>query len=203
MRHKHSNPRRNGFSMLELVIVVAIMLAVSAAALPSFFNSIETYRMRTAAMDVEGLMQRARSLAIRDNKYYAVRSVVANQGGINYTQVFVDLNNNGVQNNGERLIQLPVNMSLPNGGNPAMPNGTLGFAPQGAAVPVMFNNRGLPCVMKAGICSNWDAGNTPVGFVVFLQDAKTSGNGWAAISVSPVGRAKVWSWNSASSTWKY
>ncbi len=195
--------RQAGFSLTELLIVASVMLIVAALAAPSFFNAIDTYKMRSSAMDMAGLVQRARLRAVKDNATYAVRTQVITQNSVPYTQVYIDINGNGSQDNGERMIQLPVNVTLPSSGNPTLNATTLGFTAQAAGTVVSFNGRGLPCVVVTTNCSNWDAGGNQVGFVYFLQDSKNSGSSWAAISVSPAGRVKVWTWNSHTSTWNY
>ena len=68
-----------GFTLVELLIVVAIALTVAAVALPSVLNSIYNVRLRAAANEVAGLLQQAHFRAIRDNTYYPVRS--ATTGG--------------------------------------------------------------------------------------------------------------------------
>jgi Tfp pilus assembly protein FimT len=189
--------------MIELMVVVAIMMVVVAAGLPSFFNAVDTYRLRSTANDVASLMQRARMWAIKNNTYYPVRITTVTQNGVQYTQVYIDLDVDSVQDTGERLIQLPKNFSLPSSGYPTMGSSTLGYTPQAQTVAMTFNGRGLPCVMNSNQCTNFDSSGNVVGFVYFLKDTKSSGNSWAAIAASPAGRIKIWMWNSASSTWVY
>jgi prepilin-type N-terminal cleavage/methylation domain-containing protein len=202
MQDLDTRSEQSGFSLTELLIVCGVMLVVAAMAAPTFFTAIDTYKMRSSAMDVAALAQRARMRAIKDNSTYAVRTQVT--GGVPaYTQVYEDLNNNGQQDAGERMMQLPLNLSMPNSGNPTLSNATLGFTAQPLGTLVSFNARGLPCVVSNGICSNWLAGQGQVGFVFFLQDTRNNGNGWAAVSISPAGRVKVWTWSSDSSSWNY
>jgi Tfp pilus assembly protein FimT len=188
--------------LTELLIVAAVMMIVGAMAAPSIANTISAYKLRSRAMDVEGLVQRARMRAVRDNAFYFVRTQQVVINGQTITQVYIDLNNNNVAENGERLIQLPASMSMPNAGTPVLSAATLKFTPEPAATPVAFNARGLPCVVIGTQCTNWDAGNNnQVGFVWFLRDTRRNGNGWAAVSISPAGRVKVWSWNGTA--WNY
>jgi Tfp pilus assembly protein FimT len=200
MKHAAVHSNEMGFSLTELLIVAAVMLVVGAMAAPTVINTVDAYKMRSSAMDVEGLVQRARMRAVRDNAFYFVRTqqVVAN--GQTVTQIYIDLNGNNVADTGERLIQLPITMSMPNAGYPALSQATLGFAPEPSGTTVAFNARGLPCIVTTTICSNWDNPN-PVGFVWYLQDTRTRGTGWAAVSISPAGRVKVWTWNGNS--WTY
>jgi Tfp pilus assembly protein FimT len=202
MQDVRSCAKQGGFSLTELLIVCGVMLVVAAMAAPTFFNTIDTYKMRSCAMDVAGLIQRARMRAIKDNSTYAVRTLVT-PGVPSYTQVWMDLNNNGAQDSGERMIQLPSAFSMPNAGNPNITAATLGYTAQPLGTLVSFNGRGLPCVVTNGICSNWITGQGQVGFVFFVQDTKTNGNGWAAVAISPAGRVKVWTWSASTTSWNY
>src|SRR5262245_15434031 len=57
----------DGFSLLELLAVVAIIAILSAVALPPLVGYLRLYRVRAAAQEVAGELQRARTLAIARN----------------------------------------------------------------------------------------------------------------------------------------
>jgi Tfp pilus assembly protein FimT len=183
------------------------MLIASAFTIPLIMTSVSQYRLRTSAVDLNGLLQRARTQAVRDNRTYAVRTATVTQGGFTYTQVYLDLNPpNNLLDAGEPMIQLQRGVSLNTSpGAAAIPNATLGFAPQSTTAQVNFNARGTPCVLVNAVCSSWDsAGATPsqVGFVYYLQSTSVTGTSQAAVSISPSGRFRSWS-NYNNSTWGY
>jgi hypothetical protein len=60
---------------------------------------------------------------------------------------------------------------------------------------------GLPCVVRDGICTNWDASGNAVGVVYYLQDTRAN-SGWVAVSVSPAGRTHTWQWSAGDSQWR-
>jgi hypothetical protein len=64
-----------------------------------------------------------------------------------------------------------------------------------------FNAIGLPCVMRNGICTNWDANGNAVGVVYFLQDSRHATAAWAAVAITPAGRARTWIWSASTSQW--
>src|SRR5262249_27984836 len=90
---QNSRPRNvRGFSLLELVIVVAIALIVSAMAVPGIRRSLQYYAMRSAVTSVTGAIQSARYNAIfhgcryqlvftAASKSYTVASMVPPAGG--------------------------------------------------------------------------------------------------------------------------
>src|SRR3954463_5773903 len=79
--------RERGFTLIELMIVIAIMLVISGMAMPRVMNAIDDIRLRGASRDVIGLMQQARQAAIKQNAFYQM----GNQGPV----IFIDMNGDG------------------------------------------------------------------------------------------------------------
>ena len=65
--------KTSGFSLIELMIVVAIIMVVSAMALPSMARGITTIRLRGAATTIAGMVQKARIEAVRTNRIMVLR----------------------------------------------------------------------------------------------------------------------------------
>ena len=63
----------SGFSLIELLIVIAIIMVVAAMATPNVMNAINNIRLRGSAGDVAGLLQQCRQAALHDNRYYTVK----------------------------------------------------------------------------------------------------------------------------------
>jgi len=183
---------------------VAIGMIIATMTIPLLSTAMNQYRLRSSAVDLDGLLQRARTRAVKDNRTYTLQTAQLVQGGFTYTQVYLDLNGNLQLDVGEPQIQLQRNVSLRTNGFPAIPAASLGFTPQAATAQVNFNARGTPCVFVNGLCISWDsAGNAPnqVGFVYYLRAPLGSGNSWSAVSIGPSGRFRAWSYNNA--TWGY
>ena len=203
MRNKHS-----GFSLVELLVVMAIIMVVAAIATPSIMDTLNGIRLRSAASEVAGIMQQCRQLAVKNNKYYTVKPAVVTGARAAY----VDVNYSNAFDAGapapEPMIQFPQNVSMVTAGAPNTAN-LLGqccttFVPQAATIQPSFNSRGLPCVGAANpppansLCNIRDAGGNTVGFVYYMNQTRAFGAvGWAAVSVTPAGRIRVWTYSGA------
>jgi len=56
--------RRGGFTLLELIVVLAILAGLTALVAPSFSRTVESARLRRAASDVRTTFARTRALAV-------------------------------------------------------------------------------------------------------------------------------------------
>jgi Tfp pilus assembly protein FimT len=190
-----------GVSLLELCVVVAVMLVVAATAIPTMMTAMQHYRLRTSGKDVAAMLQAARMRCVRDNSHYTVQQQDVTQGSVTFSQMFLDQNGNGSYEAGEMLVQLPGNVRLNAAAAPTMPASTVGYTAQPSAVALSFNGMGLPCVVRDGICTNWDASGNAVGVVYYLQDTRAN-SAWVAVSVSPAGRTHTWQWSAGDSQWR-
>src|SRR5579859_7551367 len=99
-RQREKARTRRGFSLLELMIVVAITMTVMAVAIPKFLSAYYTLRLKAACSDLSGLMQKGRIQAAREN---AVFQIVYNTTSSPQT-AFVDMNNDQAWNNPKPTI---------------------------------------------------------------------------------------------------
>jgi prepilin-type N-terminal cleavage/methylation domain-containing protein len=196
-----TNGRRpaRGFSLLELMIVVGITLVVAAVAIPKFLIATQDFKLRSTASGVSGLIQKCRMLAVARNAtcpsstcsqtgYYAVKYTTTS--GVNY--VFIDMDGSGTINATPENTNVLVPPSIvfdTAGGGFSLSSMSLSYTPV-VSLPA-FNARGLPCIVSGGACTV-----TGQGYIYYLrQDRAVSATGWAAVTVSPAGRAQVWTWD--------
>ncbi|MCI5165792.1 MAG: prepilin-type N-terminal cleavage/methylation domain-containing protein [Candidatus Electrothrix sp. GM3_4] len=64
--------KTEGFSLVEILIVIAIIGILSAVVVPSFISGMPTRRLKSAARDLYGAMQQARLLAVKNNQNYTL-----------------------------------------------------------------------------------------------------------------------------------
>ncbi len=209
-------PRRRwaGFSILELLIVMVIILVVAAIATPTILNAIYNVRLRSAASNVSGVLQSARMQAIKTNTYCSVRGVTAAIVVNNVNAVWADYigagaaygSGNNAWESGETIAQFPSGV-VPDasGANPAFNGAALigaSFVPVPKTVVPTFNARGLPCVMVGALCNNVNPlTNQNVSFLYFLRLNTPVGVQWAAISVTAAGRVRTWVYDVGSNSW--
>lgn len=77
-RHRHA-----GVSMVEVMVVVAILIALLATGLPSFTDWVQNTQIRTAAEGLAAGLQSARAEAVRRNT--PVQFMLLGEGGVGET----------------------------------------------------------------------------------------------------------------------
>jgi prepilin-type N-terminal cleavage/methylation domain-containing protein len=207
-----------GFSLIELLVVVIIVLITVAAAVPSVLSALRMSHLRGAASDYAGLLEVARSYAIRDNRYYSTYILSAATGSP-VAMAYVDMLPKvltGASGNGgtgvttgdpvttiESDIVVIAAASAPSTSNlkgQLLPS-TTPVTPTDTTVTAMtFGPRGLPCTpnsnMTGGSVCNSAGG--PTAFWTFLKNTKS--NTWEAVTVTPAGRIEKWMYTG--SAWK-
>lgn len=200
-----------GFSLTELLVVVAIILIVGGMSLPSIARVVDNARLKAASQQLASLYQQARIRSTQDNTYY---ELVSTASGARPAQVCIDLDGDGVCGPAEPQIELPSQVTLSNVGVPvALDQTSLGFPAISVEGSVMYNqqdimvpglawnSRGLPCqrTSTTSPCANLK----PSGAVAWMQYLQMQRSvvdvSYAAVSVSPTGHVRTWSYAPTSS----
>ena len=194
---------QEGFSLLELMIVVAIMLIVAAYAVPMWTTSRRLASIRGSETSYAGLLQLARTRAVNDDRYYSVyiKTATTTTPQMAYVDIYPQ-NVNGTSGNGPTEILLQVRRRIPwSRSRPRRFRSWQGQlrtrqiysrSLQFLRTAIIKNTAptwgpdGLPCtpITSAGgtglVCSS--AGG-PIAYVAFFQSA--TNNEWDAVTVSP------------------
>jgi prepilin-type N-terminal cleavage/methylation domain-containing protein len=198
-------PSSAGFSLVELLVVVGIIGAMAAVALPSIGRYIRNFRIKGATQQVATEMNVARSKAIMKNVNLGVVFAVVNStqyrwvveddqlpqttpnwtavSGEDWATLVADPAQAGV------IQTLPTNVSFVNPDNCGIPAGTDNFG-------VRFTQLGSTCVFGAGSCQGAPPNSSAITtslvrfasarHVVCLQENSTSLT--RTVSVSSGGR---------------
>lgn len=194
--------RQRGFSLIELVVVVFIILLISAMAAPRVTAAISNIQLRGAMNSLSGMLQRTRIIAVKTNRIIEAR--LGQTGGANVAYVDLDTDgslrttNNGrcpdsmANNCAEPLVQAANTITVDfTGPATALDATILGFTPTSPnPFNVAFNQRGVPCTPNPATSPTACASN--VGFRYYFRMTDTFGTRWAAITVTPAGRIRVW-----------
>lgn len=188
-----------GFSLIELLVVVAVVLIVSAFAIPTLTTTMDSIRVRGALGSASNIVQRCRIQAIKRNLYQRLHfSTVGNQ-----VVLFVTDGTNGAASpkaagTVASQVWFQNEFSIPGvptgAGAPKQLTSTQMWGTAGVNLNVntdpYFNSRGLPCLPGAGTACVPNG-----GFVYYYRYQSAGRTKWSATSISPAGRIESWIWN--------
>jgi len=129
---------RAGFTLVEVLTVIAIVGVLSAIAIPSYISLLPNMRLKASARDLYSNMQKAKMAAIKRNKSVAI---TFNCAALTYT-VFADDGSGGGT----------VNDNVQNGSEPTLVSGDMSSGVTGCSAafggttpPIAsFTPQGLP-----------------------------------------------------------
>src|SRR5579859_4639248 len=82
-----SRHRQSGFTLLESMIVIAIILILSAILAPRMQQVIDSQKLQSSAQAYSGLLQQARARAVQDNTPYQVLTYTFNGAPLAYVDL--------------------------------------------------------------------------------------------------------------------
>lgn len=207
--------------MLELLIVIAVLLVVAGMTAPRMLLIIDSQKLRSNAQAFAGLLQQARMRATEDDKPYQVLfSGNMAYVDVNQNQTYQNLTSGSLQM--DPAVQLDSPITVTDTGAPAgfdkqtllaiiplnLESSTMVNSSGNPSPGLAFNERGLPCqTSTAGAaCTTATTVGTPpattlVAWVTYLRFTDRSGGfAWAAVTVTPAGRIKVWTYQNTDAT---
>ena len=145
--------KHSGFTIVELIIVIALIGILAAFAVPNFIGWLPNYRLRSAAQDLYSNFQKAKLTAVKRNKNCAVR--FDNTGYM----VFVDDDPEDFKIGGSEDVIVQVAWADYKSISVAMADITFANNAEATPVPCMaFRPNGLPTEYGGGFGN----GTTPI-----------------------------------------
>jgi len=187
------NSRRKmaGFSMVELIVVLAIAMIMTAISLPTAITQYRQYRLTSTAANLSSILQACRTDAIRFNRnvtcYFS-----AVPGGFRF---WSDENNNFIADPNEPQYLFPSDLLL---NPPAAPGPGAGTSVPGAAVPAanVGGGTGITFTPRGGVAPGGNSYIFTLGY-----PAGVGLNAFRAVTVSPFGKTKVYAATAGSNWW--
>ena len=188
---------QTGFSMLELVVVVAVIMTITAIALPFLFQAYGTYQLNDAANQVAGIMKFTRYEAIRTNAVVSaqIRQITTGRA---QTNIWTDSNGDGTEQNTEKQVLLDDNVVLDSANVP----------PSTAALATAVGVTSLSAVTfssSAGSVSFDQRGalSPSAVKVLYVGNSARQMYGYRAIVIFPSGSIQMWTADAtASAGWQ-
>ncbi len=98
IREKKIN--KSGFTLMELMVAIAIIAIMSGIAIPNIIGWLPGYRLRSATRDIVSCLQNAKLRAVKENE----RVVVSFDEDNESYQSFIDINSNGSYDATETIV---------------------------------------------------------------------------------------------------
>ena len=178
--------RTGGFSMVELAVVLAVIMIITAVSLPYFFQAFGTYQLNDAATQVAGILKFTRYEAIRRNAPVSlqIRQVTTPRA---MTNIWTDSNGDATEQNTEKQVLLDDNIVLDAANVP----------PNTAALATAVGVSALTAVSfssSAGAITFDQRGAvTPAAVnVLYVGNVARQTYGYRAVVMFPSGSVQIW-----------
>lgn len=186
---------RNGFSLVELVLSLAVLLVITSLAIPVIVRSLQSYQLNSSAAQLAGMLKFTKFDAIRQNT--KVSCQIAQSGG-NWL-VWVDSNGNGIRDGAEPEMVLTGGETLLSAGSvpsPAPITATLGPGFSNFSWVVLSGSNSSILYDQRGVIDAY------VVYALYLGNPNSPSVGYRAIIALPSGAVQVWSGSSSGNWWR-
>ena len=185
---------RNGFSLVELVLSMAVLLVITTMAVPVVVRSLQAYQLNSTASQLAGMLKFAKFDAIRQNTKVSCQ---IKQSGANWL-VWVDSNGNGIADGAEPQMIIGGSFTLLPAGavpNPTPITATLGPGFSTFSWAVLSGSNASIEFDQRGVIQN------QIVYALYLGNPNDPNSGYRAIITMPSGTVQVWT-TSSSGNWQ-
>lgn len=183
MRQRHKT-RESGFTLIELMVTIAVLSILLVAAAPSFADFFERYRLRSAVDDTVNLLAAARQGAVEQD-----RNVKVTVGGTTTDWCVGAIQQTDPATAGELVETDPAPCDCTSGGTPACLLNGEQLVINGAERPgVSLSAVGTEFSYDSKNGTLSDIAVSPLPSVAFLSSSTRYG---LQLEVSPLGQARV------------
>jgi Tfp pilus assembly protein FimT len=178
---------QTGFSLAELIIVVAIIMVVAGLSIPSLSRAIDNSRLKGATQMLAAVYQDSRLRATQNDTSY---EVLVSPSGTSPARACIDLDGDGACGATDVVTQFPSKIKLSNTGIPVPldPQLKFQFSNTETAPGLAWNSQGMPCQRSSA-----SARCLATGWIQYVQLRRSGGSTiYGAVSVTPTGRVKTW-----------
>jgi len=184
-----------GFSLLEVMLVMGVVLVMAGALVPSVMTGMQNYRISASTQEIASQIQSARQRALRNNAMCSFLILSPTR------QFGIDVNGDGNLTAGTQdvLLNLDSNVSFADLDTP--PAGISGESTlsTGNKTGIGFTPRGTVTSVSTSGTPDFNPANFPAGgFAIYLANTR---NRFAAVTVSSTGRVRTW-YSSTGTVWQ-
>jgi len=187
---------RDGFSLVELVLSLAVLLVITTLAIPVVVRSLQTYQLNSTASQLAGMLKFTKFDAIRQN---TAVSCQIKQSGTNWV-VWVDSNGDNIPDGAEPQMALAIAGAytlLPASSVPSTSSIATTLGPGGSSLSwtVLSGSNAALWYDQRGVVVSPPPGSVVANTVsvLYLGNPNDPTSGYRAIITLPSGAVQVWS----------
>jgi prepilin-type N-terminal cleavage/methylation domain-containing protein len=189
---------RNGFSLVELVLSLAVLLIITTLAIPVVVRSLQTYQLNSTASQLAGMLKFAKFDAIRQNTHVNFQILQSSTNWI----VWVDSNGDNLANGAEPQMVIPIagNDTLLPASSVPSPNPialTLGAGNSLYTWTVLSGNGSITYDQRGVVVSSPGGPVATTITALYLGNPNDPSSGYRAVITLPSGAVQVWTCSSA------
>ena len=109
-----------GFSILETMIAIAILMVLAGVTAPKVMGMIEVGRMQTSTRAFASFVQQCRYRAEEDGQWY---EILFDTSSPSSTIAYLDINGDGQRQTDEPSVEIPFPITIPDPASAGIPSG--------------------------------------------------------------------------------